>query len=96
MDKPKKKKIKVNKRFYAIIFVCIFIYCAFAFVSQRAELARIEKERAQIEEKIRLSKIQFAELTYMLEYSKTSEYVQTIAREKLGLVTQSETRYLEE
>ena len=90
-----KRRIRPNKRFFFIVFLVLCVFCISAFIKQRAELSRIAQEREEIQAALDAANLEKSELTYILSCSQTAEYIQMIAREKLGWVTPEETRFEE-
>ena len=90
----KKKRFRFKKKFFAIVFLVVAVYCGTMFVCQQIELKKIEDEKKQIQAQIDAQKLKLQELNYLLEYSDTSDYIEKIAREKLGWVLQGETKYI--
>lgn len=86
----KKKKIKLAN----ILFFCFIIYITYTFVSQQIILKRIKEDiyLNQIEN----SKVQEANqyLNDKIEYAKTDEFKEEIAREKIGLIKDGEIVYV--
>lgn len=91
----RKRKFIFKKKFFAIVFCAVAVYCCVAFVFQQVELSKINEERKAIQLQIASQKLKMQELEYLLRYSDTYEYIEKIAREKLGWVRQGETKYVE-
>jgi len=87
------KRRRPKKRFFLLVFLVLCVICAAAFLKQKGELDRIAKEKAEVQAALDAARLEKAELTYILSCSQTAEYIQMIAREKLGWVTPEEIRY---
>ena len=91
--KEKEKRVKKNRRHTRIGllsiagFVCVFLIANNNLKSKSAEnQAKIEELQESIEEQKKRSE----DLDEQKEYTKTKEYIEKIAKEKLGLVYPNE------
>jgi cell division protein FtsB len=86
----KKRKLKLKHVIYALL-VC---YVGYTFVSQQFMINRmkdnIDKYTQQNDKIVESNKY----LKDQIEYAKTQEYKEKVAREKMGLIKPGETVYV--
>ena len=89
-----KDKISIKKRLVMlaglIFFLVVLINFYQGFATLREKNAEIEKLETEIEE----VKVETKELENELEYLESKEYVEKMARERLGLVKEGEKLYI--
>ncbi len=92
-----KKKAKLNpKRFAVAMIVIIFaVYFIYVMIWQQVMLSRKNKEIDALEEQITAATQQAEELEKELENLNDPEYLERIAREKLGLVRPNERVFVD-
>lgn len=86
-----KKKIKVNR--FIIIGVIIYFICT--IISQQQTLNSYEKEAASYESQINQAKEETEELKDIKSNINSTEYVENVAREKLGMYLPNERVYID-
>lgn len=87
-----KKKVNWLKVFGILIFS---IYAGITFVKQEIEINKYEKEKVIYMEQINLAKQKQNEYKHYSEYVNSDEYIEKIAREKLGMLLPEERIYIE-
>ena len=87
------KKIKITRKFFTVILGAVLLYAGVTFVIQQFELGKLKKEQQSLEQQIADNDVKKKELEDLLEYSKTDEFIEAQAREKLGLVKDGEILY---
>ena len=87
------KKIKITRKFFTVILGAVLLYAGVTFVIQQYELGKLKKEQQSLEQQIADNDVKKKELEDLLEYSKTAEFIEAQAREKLGLVKDGEILY---
>ena len=85
---PRKKR-KLAKKIFVVIALC---FCAFTIIYDKAEIARLRAEKAEITKQIDEEKAQNDEYSRMLE-SGEKEYMKKIAIDKLGYAYPEERRF---
>ena len=88
---PKKKR-KLAKKIFVVIALCFCAYAAFTIIYDKAEIARLRSEKAEITKQIDEEKAQNDEYSRMLE-SGEKEYMNKIAIDKLGYAYPEERRF---
>ncbi len=91
--KQRKRASSSNRRGMAgIALVVLVLLTVMLFQSRKLEAknAAYVEQIAQLNEEIELENARADEIEKMPEYTKTREYVETVAREKFGLVYEDE------
>ncbi|MGN0601108.1 MAG: septum formation initiator family protein [Oscillospiraceae bacterium] len=97
-NEAKKYKSQKSKKFYSkplVVFaiVCLIGYAVANIVSQRVEIAQIEKQSEEISAKITEAKQQNDEYVRMLSENDEAAYMERIAIERLGYAYPNERRF---
>ncbi len=90
-----RKRLRITRRFYAVVLGCLGVVMGLTFWRQQTELNRLMQAHQQLEQTQTEQSLAKDKLTQQLETANTPEYIESIAREKLGWVKQGETRYVE-
>ena len=88
---PKKKR-KLAKKIFVVIALCFCAYAAFTIIYDKAEIARLRAEKAEITKQIDEEKAQNDEYSRMLD-SGEKGYMKKIAIDKLGYAYPEERRF---
>ncbi len=88
LKKRGSSKYKLNLRKFVIFIAVLLIsfYVIYTLVSQQIKLKQRQDITTQYKEKINDAKLENEQLNKELENSKSDEYLEKMAREKLGLV----------
>ncbi len=86
-----KKKLKINR--FIIIAVIIYFICT--IISQQQTLNSYEKEATVYESQINKAEEETAELKDIKNNINSTEYIENIAREKLGMYLPNERVYID-
>ncbi|MBE5780820.1 MAG: septum formation initiator family protein [Clostridiales bacterium] len=89
-----KRKWRPNKRFFLLVFAALFVYVGITGLLQLQEYNAIKAETAEKQQQIDEAKLTIEGLKNTIEYANTPEYIEALAREKLGWVKKGETRYV--
>lgn len=87
-----KRKVNLLKICTLFFFA---IYAMYAFIKQEVAINKYEKEKATYIEQINLAKKKQDEYKHYSEYINSDEYIEKIAREKLGMLLPEERIYIE-
>lgn len=88
--------MKILKNIYKkILFIVIACYVVSIFVSQQQTLNTYNKEIKKFEEQIEAAEEAQSELIAMKENVNSPEYIEQIAREKLGMYLPNEKVYID-
>ena len=87
-------KKKVNWPRVCMIFAFL-VYAVYTFIRQEIAINNYEKEKLVYMEQINLAKQKHEEYKHYSEYVNTDEYIEKIAREKLGMLLPEERIYIE-
>ena len=88
------KKRKVNwLKVYIILFLTV--YASYILIKQEIEINKYDKEKLYYMEQIDLANKKHEEYKHYSEYVKSEEYIERIAREKLGMLLPEERIYIE-
>ncbi len=86
----KRKKLKLS----AVLVMGFLLYVIIILGTQQLRLYRFEQGIASINKEIEAAERQQEELLNQMELMKQDEYIERIAREKLGLVKPGEIPYI--
>ncbi len=89
-----KTKRKIRFRFYVIVALAVLAYAGYALVSQWIEIKKLNAERQALQEQIKNATLTIDKLNNLIEIADTDEYIESVAREKLGWVKPGETRFV--
>lgn len=91
------KKRKLNaKRFVVVLAAAVFmIYFVCAIISQQVALSNKNKEIQSLEEKVSVANQETERLQKELDNMENPEYLERMAREKLGLVRPNERVFVD-
>ena len=89
-----KRNWRPNKRFFLLIFAVLFLYVGITGLLQWQEYSSIQAQREQQDREIEEAKLTIEGLKNTIEYANTPEFIEALAREKLGWVKKGETRYV--
>ena len=88
--------MKILKKVYKkILFIAISCYLVIIFASQQQTLNSYEQEIKKCEEQIAEAKATKESLVEMKENVNSPEYIEQIAREKLGMYLPNEKVYID-
>lgn len=86
-----KKKLRIN-RFVIIGVVLYFIYVC---ITQQQSMALYEREAEEFNEEIVTAKKEYEKLQYIRNNVDSTEYIEDVAREKLGMYLPNERVYID-
>lgn len=87
------KRRKVNwVKLCTILFLAI--YATYTLIKQEIAINKYEKEKESYMEQINLANKKHEEYKHYSEYVKSEEYIEKIAREKLGMLLPEERVYI--
>ena len=92
--KAKKRKFRVTRRFYAVVLGTVLVFVGITFWHQEVELNRLRSKQTDLQNQQADNEVEKDKLTHVLEAANTDEYIESIAREKLGWVKDGETRFV--
>ena len=96
MNKRKKQgqpKRKLN--IHVCFMIGLIMYLCYALISQQTSLHSSNAKIAGLEAEIVSAESRLAEVQDMDAFSKSDEYIERVAREKLGLVLPDETVFVD-
>jgi len=88
------KKRKANW-FKVCTILFLAIYASYILIKQEIEMNKYDKEKTFYLEQIELASRKHEEYKHYSEYVKTEEYIEKVAREKLGMLLPEERVYIE-
>ncbi len=92
--KEKIAKRKIRFRFYVYLLCAVLLYAGYALFSQWKETNRLKAEQQTLQEQIVNAELSIDKLKNLIEIADTDEYIESVAREKLGWVKPGETRFV--
>lgn len=84
-----------SKRIRALIALFLIVYVCYVFVVQEIEFRKYQELKVAYTDQIILAKAKTDEYKKYAEYVKLDEYIEKVAREKLGMVYPEEKIYIE-
>lgn len=88
--------MKIIKKIYKkVLFVALLGYALFVFISQQNTLNTYNKEVIKYEKEIEAAKEQKESLISMKDNINSPEYIEEIAREKLGMYLPNERVFID-
>lgn len=94
MDK-KKKKVNISLLLRRVLLCGLLLYIFVLFLSQQFSLSRLSKESDALDQQIVDAQIEHEQLKAQQEASKTDEYIERVAREKLGYMKPDEKVFID-
>ncbi len=94
-------KKQTERRILARIFIGLFFVLALAIVfslliDQNREMERLKLKERDLKVELELVELEQAEIQNLIQKVDTDEFVETIARDELGLITPDEYIFIEE
>ncbi|MCD7954801.1 MAG: septum formation initiator family protein [Lachnospiraceae bacterium] len=97
MAAKKRKQLSMGNRLgmYLISVIVMILLVSLLVQSQslRAQNAEYETQKAELEQEIQDEEIRAQEIEDLSEYLNSDEYIEKLAREKLGLVYEDDVIY---
>ena len=87
----KKKKRKNGLKIIAVAVLVLFAVITYSSVELQAEKRALEKQKAELEDKLQTEQERSEELEDKKAYMQTVRYIEEVARKVLGLVYPDET-----
>ena len=78
-----------------VLMTGLFVYFLVTFVKQQNEISLIQFEMNSVEQKIEKEREIQEELLDLVNQADTDEFIEKIAREKLGMVKDGERLYID-
>lgn len=85
----KKKSSKFNKLYFITMFFVVLSFSSYLFYKYD-NLMEYNEKIQQLNEEIDVANKKNEELKYQTEYKNSNEYIEKIARDKLGMVKNNE------
>ncbi len=96
MNKRKnQRKIGRKLNIRSLIMVGFIMYLSYALISQQTSIRLADKDISRLENEIRAAESQLDMVEDLDAESKSDEYIEKVAREKLGLVLPDETVFVD-
>lgn len=90
-QKPSRKKSKTAKIFWAVVF----LYVGYIFVQQQVRLHDLRVEEKQVAAEIKQAQSENEDLAHTKDIMESDEYIEKIARQKLGFVKPDEQVFVD-
>ena len=91
----KKKKVDLGVLLKRGFLCVLVLYMCYLFISQQFDLARLGKENDVLDNQIAEAQVAHEELTQEKENAETPEYIERVAREKLGYMKPEEKVFID-
>ncbi|MBR5156720.1 MAG: septum formation initiator family protein [Clostridia bacterium] len=89
------KTINVKRLATRGLFCFAIIYISFMLISQQFDLSRLSAKERELDSQIEAQQRQATELIAQKEASVTNEYIERVAREKLGYMKPGEKVFID-
>lgn len=86
-----KKKLKINR----FVIIAVLIYFVYVCISQQQTLDEYAKQSSTYQNQIVEAKEKNEELQYTKSNINSTEYIENVAREKLGMYLPNERVYID-
>ncbi len=90
-----KKNVKSNKILTKVLLICILAYVSYVYINQQIKLNEYSSQLSYYEEKSLEEQTRNSKLVLEKESINSDEYIEQVAREKLGLLKPNETMYVD-
>lgn len=87
------RDLSLKPRFWGFVALVMALVFGGVFISQSAYMGRQQERIAALEQRKAALVTENQSLTQQIEYTKTDEYIEREARQKLGLVKPGEVLY---
>lgn len=87
---------KIMERFIIFSFVIMIVYLGFIIIKQEMYLSQVKDQTIIAEERLNKAKQINEELTTEKNKLNTTEYIEKVAREELGMTKPGEVPYISE
>ncbi len=91
----KKKKVDLKVLLKRGLLCVLVLYMGYLFLAQQFDLVRLGKENDALDKKIAEAQATHDELTQEKEAAETPEYIERVAREKLGYMKPEEKVFID-
>ena len=98
MQQTKRRKVKkanLKRLVQAVLVLAVCVYVAVILIRQRVALAKCGKVAEEYKDKISAAQLEQQRLEDELKQAGTDEYLERIARDKLGLVKANERVFID-
>lgn len=89
------KNIKIRKLLKKVLIIMFILYFAYTLIKQQQTLNSYANQKAKYNEDIETAEEEQADLRAMKENINSDEYIEQIAREKLGMYYPNERVYID-
>ena len=86
-----KKKLKINR----FIVIAVLLYFVYVCITQQQTMDAYENESAMYQERIVEAQVEKKKLENIKENIDSTEYIEDVAREKLGMYLPNERVYID-
>ena len=94
-ERRKVKKANLKRLVQAVLVLAVCVYVAVILIQQRVTLAKCGKVAEEYKDKISTAQLEQQRLEDELKQAGTDEYLERIARDKLGLVKANERVFID-
>lgn len=83
------------KRRELVIIICILVFFGAIFIKQQIIINRLNREYKQFDDQLSKIKMQNEQLNEQFNIMKREDYIEKLARDKLGLVKPGEILFID-
>lgn len=84
----------MSSKVTVVLMIMLVVCVGLCYIGGRARLSAVKKETEQIVDECREWEMRIQDLEDQVDEAQTEEYIERMAREKLGLVKPGETLYI--
>ncbi|HPJ75963.1 MAG: septum formation initiator family protein [Clostridia bacterium] len=88
-------KSNIRKRLITLISIAFIIYFIYVIFSQQPRIDMLMAEKQEVQEKIEEQDLIYNQLQYYFEIAGTDEYIELIARSRLGYVKPNDIVFID-
>lgn len=94
--KPKQSRSKQGKgKLSKVLWAVMFLYVGYIFIQQQIRLHDLRMEGKEVTAEIEQKQQENEELTHIMDIMGTDEYIEKVARQKLGFVKPDEQVFID-
>ncbi len=95
MAKRKKEPKQGKSKLSGVLWAVAILYVGYVFVQQQIRLHDLRVEEKEVTAEIEQAQLENEELTHVMDIMDTDEYIEKVARQKLGFVKPDEQVFVD-
>ena len=94
-QKKQKQQKQEKRKVTRVLWAVLFLYVGYIFVQQQIRLHDLRVEEKEVSAEIEQAQQENKELTHIMDIMDTNEYIEKVARQKLGFVKPDEQVFID-